>query len=160
MGHKKIHFIQLTQNITLAFLLLRMGHYMPLFLNFCLFNTVDSKCSISIFANGWIRTSGLWNQKQPLYQLSHNHCPNLGFFNLNKTQKKSFCCEISFVTNNPEEASPNMPNYFWMQPTIAKLPRYQSVYLHVTARVIERDWLCKKWVVKWHLHIEHSNLTF
>ena len=27
------------------------------------------------FANDWIRTADLWNRKQPLYQLSHNHCP-------------------------------------------------------------------------------------
>ena len=27
------------------------------------------------FANDWIRTADLWCRKQPLYQLSHNHCP-------------------------------------------------------------------------------------
>ena len=27
------------------------------------------------FANDWIRTVDLWYQKQPLYQLSHNHFP-------------------------------------------------------------------------------------
>ena len=27
------------------------------------------------FANDWIRTVDLWNWKQPLFQLSHNHCP-------------------------------------------------------------------------------------
>ena len=43
------------------------------FLYFRLFNTVDSKYSILIFANDWIRTTDLWNGKQPLYQLSHNH---------------------------------------------------------------------------------------
>ena len=26
------------------------------------------------FANDCIRTADLWYQKQPLYQLSHNHC--------------------------------------------------------------------------------------
>ena len=34
--------------------------------------TVDSKCSIKIFAEGWIQTADLWSQKRPLYQLSHN----------------------------------------------------------------------------------------
>ena len=33
------------------------------------------KCSIYFFANDGIRTADLWNRKQPLYQLSHNHCP-------------------------------------------------------------------------------------
>ena len=28
------------------------------------------------FAYDWIQTVDLWYQKQPLYQLSHNHCPN------------------------------------------------------------------------------------
>ena len=30
-----------------------------------------------MFANDWIRTADLWNQKQLLYQLSHHHCPIL-----------------------------------------------------------------------------------
>ena len=28
-----------------------------------------------IFVDDWIRTADLWYQKQPLHQLSHNHCP-------------------------------------------------------------------------------------
>ena len=28
-----------------------------------------------LIANGWVRTADLWNCKQSLYQLSHNHCP-------------------------------------------------------------------------------------
>ena len=55
---------------------LKMGHSRPLFLYFCLFSTVDSKHSIKIFADDWIRTMALWNWKRPLYQLSHNHCPH------------------------------------------------------------------------------------
>ena len=27
------------------------------------------------FADDWIQTADLWNLKQPLYQLSHHHCP-------------------------------------------------------------------------------------
>ena len=41
-----------------------MGQSQPLFLYFRLFNTVDR-----------IRTADLSSWKQPLYQLSHNHCP-------------------------------------------------------------------------------------
>ena len=32
------------------------------------------------FADDWIRTADLWCRKQPLYQLSHNHCPVLSCF--------------------------------------------------------------------------------
>ena len=28
------------------------------------------------FSNDSIRTADLWCQKQPVYQLSHNYCPN------------------------------------------------------------------------------------
>ena len=34
----------------------------------------------NIFANDWIRTEDLWICKQPLYQLSLNHCPKLFTF--------------------------------------------------------------------------------
>ena len=36
---------------------LKMGYSWPLFLYFCLFNTVDVKCSVLTFANDWIRTA-------------------------------------------------------------------------------------------------------
>ena len=29
------------------------------------------------FADDWIRTTDLWYQEQPLYQLSHNHFPDV-----------------------------------------------------------------------------------
>ena len=52
------------------------GHSRPLFLYFCLFNTVDSKQMFyKNFDNDWIQTADLWYWKRPLYQLSHNHCP-------------------------------------------------------------------------------------
>ena len=51
-----------------------MGYSRPLFLYFHLFNTVDSNIK---FANDWIQAVGLWCSQQLLYQLSHNHCPNL-----------------------------------------------------------------------------------
>ena len=45
-----------------------------------LFISVDRKhCSLQIFADDWIRTADLWNKKQPLYQLRHNHCPSFTF---------------------------------------------------------------------------------
>ena len=59
-----------------------MGHFRPLFLYFRLFNTADCKCSIYFFADDWIWTADLWNWKQPLYQLSHNHCPILRMFEI------------------------------------------------------------------------------
>ena len=52
----------------------------PLFLHFHLFNTVESYCSINFFANDYIRTADIWVRKQPLYQLSHKHCPNFDEF--------------------------------------------------------------------------------
>ena len=56
-----------------------MGHSWPHFIR--LFNTVDSKQMFNInFANDWIQTADLWHWKQPLYQLSHNHCPGLILF--------------------------------------------------------------------------------
>ena len=54
-----------------------MGHYLPLFLYFRLFKTVDSKQKFTI---DWIRTVNLWCRKRPLYQLSHNHCPSILLF--------------------------------------------------------------------------------
>ena len=46
-----------------------MGHFRPLFLYFRLFNTSNIK-----FADDWNQTADLWCCKEPLYQLSHNHC--------------------------------------------------------------------------------------
>ena len=56
----------------------------PFFKKFRLYKTqlIINKCSIEInifFANDWIRTADLWYRKQPLYQLSHNHCPFFTF---------------------------------------------------------------------------------
>ena len=34
------------------------------------------------FADGWIRIADLWCLKQPLYQLSHSHCPKTTFLTL------------------------------------------------------------------------------
>ena len=70
---------------TFALLFLKMDHSRTIFLYFRLFNTVDSKYSIPIFADDWIRTADLSNRKRPLYQLSQHHCPrrvSLGAFYL------------------------------------------------------------------------------
>ena len=49
----------------------KMGHSRTIFLYFCLVKTVDSEqCSMKISPMTY-----LWFRKQPLYQLSHNHCP-------------------------------------------------------------------------------------
>ena len=45
------------------------GHFLYFHLFFQLYN----------FSNTWISTSDLWCRMQPLYQLSHNHCPFFGF---------------------------------------------------------------------------------
>ena len=34
----------------------------------------------NFFADDWIRITDLWNRKQLLYQLSHNHCPTFVSF--------------------------------------------------------------------------------
>ena len=57
-----------------------MGHSRPLFLYFCLLNTVDCKCSLKFLADDWIWTMDLWNWKWPLYQLCRNHCPHVYVF--------------------------------------------------------------------------------
>ena len=54
-----------------------MGHSLPLFLCFRLFNSVNIKQLFNkSFANDWIRTTDLWCWRRLLYQLSHNHCPS------------------------------------------------------------------------------------
>ena len=62
---------------TLAWLpVLKNGPLRPRFLYFRLFNTVDSKQMVNInFAYDWSQTANLWYWKQPLYHMSHNHCP-------------------------------------------------------------------------------------
>ena len=52
--------------------------------SFCLYSsfqyTVDGKQMFNINLNiayEWIRTEDLWYRKRPLYQLSHNHCPEI-----------------------------------------------------------------------------------
>ena len=61
----------LTESILSVCALLKMDHSLPLFLNFRLFNTVDSNQmfkSINI-ADDWIRTADHWCWKRPQY-----HC--------------------------------------------------------------------------------------
>ena len=50
-----------------------IGRSRPLFLYFCLFNTVESTQMFNMnFDNEWIRTAELWYWKRLLHQLSHN----------------------------------------------------------------------------------------
>ena len=58
-----------------------MGHSRPLFFFIFVFSMQLTvyKCSIN-FADDWIRTADLLYRKRPLYQLSHNHCPNYYYF--------------------------------------------------------------------------------
>ena len=57
------------------------GHLRPFFLYFRLFykQLTVNKCSIKV-ADDWIRTRVLWDCKQPLCQLRHNHFPIIHFF--------------------------------------------------------------------------------
>ena len=58
----------------------KVGYSRPLFIYFSLFNAVYSKKIFDInFADDWSRTLDLWYRKRPLYQLSHNHFPQLPF---------------------------------------------------------------------------------
>ena len=54
----------------------KKGHCRPLFYLFFVFSI---QLTVNIvqyhFADDWIRTADLFRRKQPLYQLSHNHCP-------------------------------------------------------------------------------------
>ena len=52
----------------------KMGHSRTLFLYFRLFDCTIGRYD---FAEVWIWTADLWCWKQPLYLLSHNHCPNV-----------------------------------------------------------------------------------
>ena len=52
---------------------------MGLIFYFRLFNTVDSKQMFKNFADDSIRTADIWYWKQPIYQLSHNHCPTYSY---------------------------------------------------------------------------------
>ena len=57
------------------------GPFSASFSLFRLFNTVDRKQMFNInIANDWIQTADLWYQKELLYELSHNHCPFIGYF--------------------------------------------------------------------------------
>ena len=67
------------------FFLLKSGPSWPLFIYFCLFDTVDNKqvnkqMSDINFADDWSQTADHWYWKRPLYQLGHNHFPHLIIF--------------------------------------------------------------------------------
>ena len=56
-------------------LFFKMGLSRPLFLYFRLFNTqLTVNVQYKSLPNDWIQTVDLGRRKQPLYQLSHNHC--------------------------------------------------------------------------------------
>ena len=60
-----------------------------------------NKCSILKFANDWIRTTGLWYWKRPLYQLSHNHRPNcLVYCNSFANQHAILCFQQQHTLKN------------------------------------------------------------
>ena len=60
---------------SLWFFFFKLGHSCDLFLHFRLFDTVLIQLIINEIVDDWIRTTYLWCQTLPLYQLRHNHCP-------------------------------------------------------------------------------------
>ena len=80
---------QLKNNIFLVWIFfIKMGHSWPLFV-FSIQLTVKK-----------IRTEDLWYRKQPLCQLSHNHCPTLKLLlksNLFLHQLTIYCWKVSFL---------------------------------------------------------------
>ena len=82
---------------TLLFLQSRiflMSHSRPLFLFFSSFQC-SSRLTFNLnVADDWIWTTDLWSWKQPLYQLSHNHCYSLNIVTMTCFLFKfpSICC--------------------------------------------------------------------
>ena len=57
-------------------LLFQNGPFPASFFFIFVFSTVNSKyVKFKNLADDWIQTADLWYWKQPLCQLSHNHCP-------------------------------------------------------------------------------------
>ena len=61
------------KNYSLLFLKKAGANLRHIFLNIRFLNTDDSE-RIK-FADDWIQTADLFCQKEPLYQVSNNHCP-------------------------------------------------------------------------------------
>ena len=88
------------------YLLFLNGPYPTSFSLFSSFQcTVDSKQMFNIniiFADDWIRTADLWYRKRPLYQLSHNHCPQFYLnFQVDLTREMTFCHSKQKFTGVP-----------------------------------------------------------
>ena len=72
----------------LYYFLLKIGHYRPLFLYFCLFNTVDSRqYSIKTLSMKGFEPRTSCVGSDSFCQLSHNHCPTYYYF---YSSRKSF----------------------------------------------------------------------
>ena len=66
--------VSIYSSLTLLYYFLK-GPFQASFSLFSSFQYSWQKMFDIIFANYWIWTADLWNWKQPLYQLSHHHCP-------------------------------------------------------------------------------------
>ena len=99
-------------------LLLKKWAIPGLFFYFRLFNTqlTVNKCSINNkkFADDWIRTTDFWYRKPSLYQLSHNHCPIVLLFIMNRSFLTTFC--VSAKSKNKH----HMDGY-WVDPSAKRL---------------------------------------
>ena len=52
-----------------------------------------------MFADDWIRTMDLWHRNQPLYQMSHNHCPNFHYFQTRTEEHHSTVLNCNYYYN-------------------------------------------------------------
>ena len=76
----------------------KMGHSCPLFLYFCLFYCTIGRLNL---ASAWIQSTDLMGWKQPLYQLSHNHCPTkVGTWNSKESRIKKDKLILEAATRN------------------------------------------------------------
>ena len=97
---------------------------------FRLYNAVDSKRSLHIFARDWSRTADLWCQKRPLYQLSHNHCPMRKSFGSTEVQllcfhqRKNNAAKAVVVGCRPSSVDSSAPS---IQPPRVRVPSTPSM---------------------------------
>ena len=118
-----------------------MGHSRPLF---SLFSSVQYSWQMfKKFVDDWIWTADLWCWKQPLYQLSHNHCPlKLKFYYwLVELELKTIFCTLKndFYWTKKLRALFKIPfgsrKSFWS----LNCPEFLT---QICSVILERRWLC------------------
>ena len=91
-----------------------MGHFRPLILYFSPFQYSWELTMFNInFANDWIWTADLWSWEQPLYQLSHNHCPFNNFVKTPFFRVRSTKFSTSFFSSSrwPAPSASSTPSW-------------------------------------------------